>query len=373
MPDSRSTADRPTLIVDTPAALDAALATLSVPGPWALDTEFMRVDTYYPRLCLLQIAAAGQVICVDPLSVPDLSPLAAGLADPARPKLMHAARQDLEALMVHGGLQVAGVVDTQIAAGLLGLPEQVGYAWLVEHYEGVVLDKSQTRTDWAQRPLSEAQWHYAAQDVLHLLPLWTRMTAALEAAGKSGWLTEECARLTVDDGPPPAQRVKGLNQCDGPALAVAQALAEWREQQAQTQNRPRNWILRDEVLVEIARRRPRTLADLATVNALPPATMRRHGEALLAVCIEAARRPVVQEKPVMTRLTPEQTATVQALQERVKTCAEARAVVPTLLATRRDIERLVLGLPVPRLHSGWRAEVLAGVLPPAAVDAGTTS
>ena len=373
MSDSRSTADRPTLIVDTPAALEAALASLSPPGPWALDTEFMRVDTYYPRLCLLQIAAAGEVICIDPLAVPDLSPLAPGLADPSRLKLMHAARQDLEALLVHGGLQVAGVVDTQIAAGLLGLPEQVGYAWLVEHYEGVVLDKSQTRTDWAQRPLSAAQWHYAAQDVLHLLPLWTRMAAELEAAGKSGWLREECARLTLEDNTPPAQRVKGLQQCDGPALAAAQALAEWREQQAQTQNRPRNWILRDEVLVEIARRGPRTPAELGGVNGLPPATLRRHGDALLTVCAEAARRPVVQEKPVMTRLTPEQTAAVMALQERVKVCAEARAVVPTLLATRRELERLVLGLPVPRLRHGWRAEVLAGVLPPAAAGHSATS
>lgn len=357
----------PTLIVDTPAALLDALPQLTAPGPWALDTEFMRVDTYYPRLCLLQVATATSVICIDPLAVPDLGALAPALADPARMKLMHAARQDLEALSVHGGFQIAGVVDTQIAAGLLGLPEQVGYAWLVEHYEGVVLDKSQTRTDWAQRPLTAAQWHYAAQDVVHLLPLWARMSAALEAAGKRDWLTEECARLTVEDNTPPAQRVKGLNQCDGPSLAIAQALAEWREHQARTLNRPRNWILRDEVLVEIARRRPRALPELSSVSGMPPATLRRHGEALLAVCQEAAGRPLVVERPALTRLTPEQTAMVVSLQERVKACADACTIVPTLLATRRELERVVLGLPVPRLQSGWRAGLLAGVLPPAAI------
>ena len=355
----------PTLIVDSPEALADVLPALNAPGPWALDTEFMRVDTYYPRLCLLQVATATSVICIDPLAVPDLGALAPALADPARMKLMHAARQDLEALSVHGGFEIAGVVDTQIAAALLGLPEQVGYAWLVEHYEGVVLDKSQTRTDWAQRPLTAAQWHYAAQDVVHLLPLWARMSAALEAAGKHLWLTEECARLTIEDNTPPAQRVKGLNQCDGPSLAIAQALAEWREQQARTLNRPRNWILRDEVLIEIARLRPRALSELSSVSGMPPATLRRHGEALLAVSLEAAGRPVFAERPAPTRLTPEQTAAVVRLQERVKACADACAVVPTLLATRRELERVVLGLPAPRLRSGWRAEVLAGVITPA--------
>ena len=265
-----ASADFPTLIVDNPAALQAALPALSSPGAWALDTEFMRVDTYYPRLCLVQIATADQVICIDPLAVPDLSPLAPALADPGRPKLMHAARQDLEALEAHGGLRLEGIIDTQIAAALLGLPEQVGYAWLVEHYEGVVLDKSQTRTDWSVRPLSPAQWHYAAQDVVHLPRLWRQMSAALEAAGKRQWLDEECARLALDDTPTTAQRVKGIAQCEGQALAV------------------------------------------------------------------------------------------------VKACAEQHAIVPTLLATRRELERLVLGLPTPRLREGWRAGLLARVIPASA-------
>lgn len=373
MSDPDSPGDLPVMIVDTPEGLVAALPALMAPGIWALDTEFMRVDTFYPRLCLLQIATTGAVVCIDPLAVPDLAVLAAPLADPARLKLMHAARQDLEALSVHGGFQLAGVVDTQIAAGLLGLPEQVGYAWLVEHYEGVVLDKSQTRTDWTQRPLTPAQWHYAVQDVLHLPPLWTRMSSALEAAGKTAWLMEECAGLTLEDHTPPAQRVKGLNQCDGPALTIAHALADWREQQARTLDRPRGWILRDEVLIEIARCRPRSLPDLASIRPLPPATLRRHGEALLAVCLEAGVRTEVVAKPVMTRLGPEQLAQVVVLQEQVKARAEACAVVPTLLATRRELERVVQGLPAPRLRRGWRAEVLAGVLPPANADESATS
>ncbi len=357
------------LQVASDAALAEALPLLDEPGPWGLDTEFMRVDTYYPQLCLIQISTSSHVVCIDPLALSDLAPLAAGLADPARRKLMHAARQDLEALAVSGLAAVNGIADTQIAASLLGLPDQVGYAWLVEHYRGVVLDKSQTRTDWERRPLTEAQWHYAAQDVLHLLPLWEIMSAALAAEGKRGWFEEECARLGVDDTAPPWQRVKGLSQYEGPALAVAQALCVWRENEAKSSDRPRTWILRDEVLLALVRLGPAKVADLPGVPGLQPATVRRHGEALLEVIAAAATQAPVLDQVIVPRLTPAQSAALLEMQEVVKACAVAHNIVPTLLATRRELERLVCGLPAPRLGAGWRLEVLGTALPQLRGDA----
>jgi ribonuclease D len=243
----------PAELIDTEAALLNALPRLAAGGPWALDTEFMRVDTYYPRLCLLQIATPALAVCIDPLAVRDLSPLDEALRDPTFPKLMHAAKQDLEALSVHGNHRVSPVRDTQIAASLLGLPEQVGYAWLVEHFHGIVLDKSQTRTDWAQRPLTDAQRRYATQDVVHLLSLWQVLEASLRAEGKWDWFEEECGQLKVEEAGPPWLRLKGLAQCEGSALSVAQRLCVWREDQARTLNRPRTWILRDETLIALAR------------------------------------------------------------------------------------------------------------------------
>lgn len=346
-----------TVRVDSDSALREAASELRSASRIALDTEFMRVDTYYPRLCLVQLGIPGTVFCVDPLAVGNLAPLAPLLAEPLQAKLMHAARQDLEALQVQGGLLVAPIVDTQVAAALLGLPEQAGYAYLVEHCCGIVLDKTQTRTDWAQRPLSEAQWHYAAQDVVWLEPVLDVLLQRLDALGRRHWLAEECARLAPEETPPPWQRLKGLAQWQGRDLAVAQALAEWREALAQRVDRPRAWLLRDETLYALARQRPATTGDLARLPAIAPGTVRRYGEELLEVVRTAARERAPRPHEA-ARLEPAQAALAAKLAARVRDCAAALGIAPTTLANRRDLERLASGQPVPRLASGWRREVL---------------
>ena len=346
-----------TVRVDSDSVLREAAEALAGAGRIALDTEFMRVDTYYPKLCLLQLCMPGRVFCIDPLAVPDCAPLAPLLAAPGQPKLMHAARQDLEALQVHGGLGVAPVIDTQVAAALLGLPEQAGYAWLVEHCCGVVLDKTQTRTDWAQRPLSEAQWEYAAQDVLWLEPVLEVLLQRLDALGRRTWLEEECARLGPDEAAPPWQRLKGLAQWQGQDLAVAQALAEWREALAQRANRPRAWLLRDETLYALAKQRPATLNELSRLPSMAPGTVRRYGPELLEL-VKVAARERAPEAVDSGRLDADQLAVVARLSARVKACASALGLAPTMLASRRDLERLACGQPVARLTRGWRREVL---------------
>ena len=346
-----------TVRVDSDSGLRAAAEVLAGAQRVALDTEFMRVDTYYPRLCLLQFGIPGRVFCIDPLAVPDCAPLAPMLAAPGQAKLMHAARQDLEALQVHGGLGVAPVVDTQVAAALLGLPEQAGYAWLVEHCCGVVLDKTQTRTDWAQRPLSEAQWEYAAQDVLWLEPVLEVLLQRLDALGRRTWLEEECARLGPEEASPPWQRLKGLAQWQGRDLAVAQALAEWRETLAQRTNRPRAWLLRDETLYALAKQRPATMNELARLPAMAPGTVRRHGAELLEL-VQAAAKERAPEPMESGRLDADQLAALARLSARVKAYAAELGLASTTLASRRDLERVVCGQPVPRLQGGWRREIL---------------
>jgi len=350
-------------LVSTRAACAEALDALGRAPLLAIDTEFMRVDTYYPRFCLLQIGTQDGVWCIDPLGDLDLPALGAWLAATPQPKLMHAARQDLEVLAPLGAGAPQPLVDTQIAAALLGLSDQIAYAAVVEQYCGVVIDKSQTRTDWSQRPLSAEQLRYAAFDVTYLLPVWDAMARELEIQGKRAWLEEECARLTGarDDAAPAWQRVKGLTQLEGRALAAAAALAEWREGVARAADRPRNWILRDELLLLIARRQPRRLAELTELPGLPPATARRHGEQLLSLVADETLEPPALP-PRVPRLSTEGNRLLAECQQLVRDRAADAKVAPTLLATRRDLEQLLQGDGSPRFAQGWRASLVGDAL-----------
>ena len=347
--------------IRTTAALREALAVIDAAELVAIDTEFMRVDTYYPKFCLLQIATPTAVYCIDPLADVDLAELGARLAATRQPKLMHAARQDLEVLGPIGAGNPQPLIDTQLAAALLGLSDQISYAAVVEQYCGVAIDKSQTRTDWSQRPLTAEQLRYAALDVTYLLPVWAAMERELAAQGKLGWLQEECERLLTlrEDNAPAWQRVKGLMSLEADSLATACALADWREGIARSADRPRNWILKDEILLAVARRLPRTMAQLADVQGLPAATVRRHGEALLALLDEAASAPPPALPSRAPRLTPAGTRLLGEFQQYVRDQATATSVAPTLIAARRDLEQLIYGETAPRLMSGWR-EALVG-------------
>lgn len=346
--------------IDSQGALDEALGAIAAAPRFALDTEFMRVDTYAPRFCLLQVATPEAIYCIDPLAGLDLHGLGACLVATRGSKIMHAARQDLEVLETIGAGVLEPLFDTQIAAALLGLSDQISYAALVEQYCDVRLDKSHTRTDWARRPLSEGQLRYAALDVAYLLDVWAALAREIDAQGKRAWLEEECRRLLSarDDASPPITRVKGASQLQGRSLAVAHGLAEWREGAARAADRPRNWILRDEVLLAIARRLPRSMGELGDVPDLPPGTVRRHGAQLLTL-VEAP--PVLPEGngPVRPpRLSPAGNRLLGELQQRVRERAEASRVAPTLLASRRDLEQVVVAGRSSRLEAGWRGTLI---------------
>jgi ribonuclease D len=351
----------PDLITDA-AALEAALSRLA-PASWlALDTEFMRERTYHPQLSLVQLGTVEETLLIDPLAIADLTPLAQFLADPAHGLLVHAARQDLEALAQRGLSPAGALFDTQIAAMLLGLPDQASYAALVAHFCEVTLDKSQTRTDWSQRPLSDAQLAYAAEDVRYLPALHARLEADLLAEGKLEWLWQETSPLAavVRHGEPPEdawRRLKGIQALPAPMAARARALAVWRERYAQDRDVPRGWIVKDDVLFTLARTAPETTAQLAKVPGLAPATLRKHADALLE-CLRAMPEAEAQTPPELWRTSREGQALLVELQTLVKETGERLRVTPTLLANRRELEALILGETPPRLFEGWRRSVI---------------
>src|SRR3569833_1048425 len=279
--------DQTALYIDDTRAL-AALCTRLRGTEWiALDTEFVREKTLYPILCLIQIASADTLACIDPLALPDLDPLLDVLNDPAITKVMHAARQDMEIFNHLRGELPRPVFDTQLAAPLLGLQEQIGYAALVDNILNVKLDKAHIRADWSQRPLSPAQLEYAADDVRYLAVLYPRLRDTLAAKARLQWLAGDFAELSNPRlyACPPADawlRIKGTPRLRTRQLAVAQALAAWREETAQRQNRPRSWILRDENLLDLARLQPLGIGELAQVRGLHEQAVARRGAARLA-------------------------------------------------------------------------------------------
>ncbi len=352
--------------VDTPEALNELCRALEPATVLSLDTEFMREKTYSARLCLIQIATDEVIACVDPLALPDLDPLMAILYDPGRLKVLHAARQDLEIFHDRYGRVPAPVFDTQIAAALLGFSDQAGYGTLVEGLLGITLEKGHARTDWSRRPLEAEQIAYAADDVRHLHRLYPLIRERLEQAGRSDWLDDDFHALTdpglyrrpVTDA---WQRVSGHGRLKPKQLAILQALAAWREEQARERDKPRKWILGDEVLLDLARRAPADRKALERIRGLNPATIRHHSDTLLSLIDKARQLPKEQwpTPPARERPTPEQEGLADLLMACVRLLGQQHGVSPATLTTRKEVERLVRGERDLPLLQGWRAK-LAG-------------
>jgi ribonuclease D len=353
-----------TVLVDEPDALPAALEPLSSLDHVAIDTEFMRERTYYPQLCLIQVANAAGCVLIDPVAIGQLDPLCALLRERSRMKVLHAARQDLEVLSLNLGFVPGPIFDTQVAAGLLGLPAQIGYGELVRRQLGRELVKGHARTDWARRPLSTEQLAYAADDVRYLVPLHAELCRRLEAKGRLAWLFEETSRLEDPAlyavAPGEAwRRLKGLDRLRPEQRAAARALAGWREALARNTDKPRGWILSDEALRALAEMLPRSRADLDSIAGLPPAVIRKRGDELLELTGSAAREaPHLDATPASNRPSPAQVAKVTALMRKVRASGERLEISPELLATRRDVERLVYSQDPGQLARGWRADVI---------------
>jgi ribonuclease D len=349
-------------VVTSTAALAELGARLAAQARIALDTEFLRERTYRAQLCLVQVAGSDSAACIDPLALPDLQPLAVVLAAPGVTKVMHASRQDLEVLLPVAGL-TRPVFDTQIAAGLIGLPAQIGYAEAVRRLLGKDLPKAHTRTDWSRRPLSAEQIEYALDDVRYLLPLAQLLQEQLARLGRLGWLGEELGaladarQLTIE---PEAAwlRIRGLRDLDPGRARLARALGAWRERNAIEHDRPRGWILDDAVLREIVMQVPRTLESLAQLPEMPAGLVKRRGAELLA-CVAAAQvSDPPPAAPGRARPDPAKAALVKKLSAVSQAVATELNLVPEVLATRRDLEQLADGRRDGALLNGWRRAIL---------------
>lgn len=352
------------LYVDTSAALLELCTNLQNADVIALDTEFIRDKSYYARLCLLQIATDDLVACIDPLALENIDCLIEILYDPGKLKLLHAARQDLEIFFDQFGKIPTPLFDTQIAAALLGFSDQAGYASVVEQLLGVQIDKTSTRTDWAQRPLSPSQLAYAADDVRYLLQLYPLIIQKLTALDRQGWLDEDFNDLAdpglYEKDPASAwRRVSGHSKLKSRQLAMLQQLAAWRENQAHQRNKPRKWILPDDVLLSLARQTPTTLEQLSRIRGIPTVTVKQSGDSLISTINAALVLPKEQwpTPPKTVRPTPEQECLTDTLMAYLRLLGQQNSISPATLGTRREIEKLVRGdRDIPILH-GWRAHI----------------
>ena len=352
--------------VDTPQALTELCQELQSADVIAVDTEFIREKTYYAKLCLIQVASDSVTACVDPLALNNLDELLAILYSPDKLKLFHAAWQDLEIFSDQWERIPTPVFDTQIAAALLGFSDQIGYANLAEQLLGVQLDKTATRTDWAQRPLSPQQLAYAADDVNYLLQLYPIILQRLTKLGRNSWLEEDFTALTDPTSYAKSadlawQRISGHGRLKPRQLAALQRLAAWREQQARQRNKPRKWILSDDILLMLARHLPSDYATLAKVRGLPERLLNQSGEELIAA-INAALALADNALPTVSqneRLTPDQECLADTLMAYLRLLAQENQISPASLSTRKEIEKMVRGKrDIPLLH-GWRRH-LAG-------------
>jgi ribonuclease D len=332
----------------------------------ALDTEFIREQTFWPRLCVVQLAGPGEEAIVDPLAPGiDLAPFFELMANERVVKVFHAARQDLEIVWNQARLIPRPIFDTQVAAMVCGFGEAVSYVSLVKQVTGHNLDKTSRFTDWARRPLSDKQLVYAMADVTHLRDVYIRLKGELEATGRVRWLDEEMAELTspktYETHPEEAWRRLKLRVKNRKGLAVLIELAAWREQLAQANDVPRNRILRDEALYDIANSAPTDTAQLAHLRTLSEGFSR---SSRAKDIVEAVKRGLKRDPRTLPSLREgiglpaEKQATVELLRVLLKACAARSKVAPRLIADAEHLERLAAEdePEIPALK-GWRYEL----------------
>jgi ribonuclease D len=353
-------------LITTTAALAAVCTRLSAHPFVTVDTEFMRETTFWPKLCLIQMAGPDEACIVDPLAAGiDLTPFYQLMANEQVVKVFHAARQDVEIVWVQAKLIPKPLFDTQVAAMVCGFGESVSYGNLVKQIANVDIDKSSRFTDWARRPLSDKQLDYALGDVTHLRTVYLALQAEIEKSGRMHWVEEELAVLTTASSyqtlPEDSWKRLKLKVRGRKSFAALIELAAWRERQAQAQDVPRNRVIRDEALYDIANQLPTEVGQLSALRTLSEGFAR---SARAKDVIDAVKRGLDRDMKALPEpingqpVPPEKVALVDLLRVLLKATAARNRVAPRLIADTDDLERIAIEREpdVPALR-GWRREL----------------
>lgn len=355
--------------IDDDRGLEECCTHLSSCSAFGFDTEFIGENTFHPRLCLVQIATADRLYVVDPFSVSSLAPFWSIVADSTRVAVVHAGREEVRMCQLGCGQPPGKLFDLQIAAGVVGLGYPLGHGPLVYQLLGAQISKAETLTDWARRPLTDQQMKYAFDDVRYLLPLWRQLENRLAKTKRDEWAKEEFAALNrraLLENPAVERwrKLRGLGSLDRKRLAVARELFAWREDNAERQNRPARTVLRDDLVVEVARRLPMRERDLAVLRGMP-----RHEHAGI---LEAVARAVALPEEHWPELPdrdndPPQVAMVTSFLMAVlgDLCVRS-SISQSLAATTNDVKLLVRAryhrnqeLPTESvLTQGWRSQAI---------------
>jgi ribonuclease D len=365
--------------VEDDAALAACCNRWQQARALALDTEFMRVTTFYPAAALFQVSDGDEITLIDPLRISDWSPLKALLEDTGIVKILHSCSEDLLVFLNGLGVLPAPLFDTQVAASMLEHGLSVSYQNMVRHYFGVDLPKAETRSDWLKRPLTPEQLEYAALDVAYLHQIWDLQGLQLQQLGRSGWMQEECMRLAE----PYADEISGdfSNQYRnfgaawqlGPRqLAALQKLAEWRERRARQRNKPRSWILKDNALFGMAQAMASSKAQLAQIPDVSDNFIRYEGEQVLELIAAARELNEADCPPALPKpLTQGQKNRLRKARELIEAKAEELGVSPEFLGRKRTLHALFYAIDdrgeidaerLPPELLGWREPLILNAL-----------
>lgn len=351
-------------VIDTTQDLQTFVDKISDVKWLAIDTEFLREKTYFAKLCLIQIEANGHRACIDPIAIDDLSAFAELMHNPNIVKVLHAAHQDLEILLQLTGKVPAPIFDTQVAASVLGIGDQMGYARLVESMLGVSLAKTQSRTDWSKRPLRDAQLEYAIDDVRYLAQIYPMMIDQLETQNRLSWLDNDFAKATnpetyAANADERWKKVKGNQVLKRPQLAILRELAAWREEKAEKSDRPRKWILSDDILLDMARQQPTTAETIKEIRGINPDRSQKNHEVWIELIKKGQATPEA-EWPQLSRAnkpSPNQNALIDLLMLVIQIQAKKHKITAAVIATRKRVADMVLAGET-HISDDWRGALV---------------
>jgi ribonuclease D len=362
-----SAAEHP-IMVESASQLEQAIGELLACDLVGIDTEFVRERTWRADLGLVQLSDGKRVWLVDPLSSGPLEPLARLFSNKDIVKILHAPSEDLDVLLYTTGSVPDPLFDTQIACAMLGESLQMGYHKTVEWLLDLAIDKGETRSNWCHRPLRPAQIRYAALDVCLLPSMQRILMERLDSLGRAGWLAEDCARLLDRARTPPEpeqswKRLSGNGRLDGVSLAILQELATWRDTEAEKRNLARGFVIKDNDLMTIASKKPASLEALSRLRLSYPKSVGQHGPALVATVARVLDEGLTAKSP--ETLQPEHRKLMSDMRHLVQKKAVELSVDPALLASKRELESLILlpeGETLPERYLGWRKEIITNDL-----------